>query len=295
MINQSEIDRMAGMLRVHPSHVQRDYVHGWLLSLLYQSSNLANRVVLKGCNALRKAYFENSRYSRDLDFSTSQGISHEELGRELNTVCEGIHKRSGVYFDTSKTRVDKKKLADSEKDISEARLYFRNFYGAESEIIIGVRLDVTQFDRLYLPVQERKLIHPYSDSDDCASTIRCVQLEEIYATKMRCLLQRKHIGDLFDLVYATIVEPALYIDRMALISTFFRITIFGSNPSVAKGLFIDLPLETLSHFWTKHISCPVSTFFDFKKAKASFLKLVDELIPGEIPHVNLIEGSSLLH
>ena len=135
-----------------------------------------------------------------------------------------------------------------------------------------------------MPIQERGLVHPYSDSEACAATIRCVKLEEILATKMRCLLQRKHIADLFDLVYATLINPDIEINKQDLISTFFKITIFGSNPSVAKGLFLDLPIEALSHFWDKYISCPNVSWFDFKKAKESLLTLIDDLIPGHSVH-----------
>jgi hypothetical protein len=41
------------------------------------------------------------------------------------------------------------------------------------------QLDITQFDRIYLPVQSRSLIHPYSDVDACSSMILCHKLEEI--------------------------------------------------------------------------------------------------------------------
>lgn len=160
---------------------------------------------------------------------------------------------------------------------------------------MGVRLDITQFDRLYLPTQERMLIHPYSDADACSTYIRCVKLEEILATKMRCLLQRKHIADLFDLVYASIINQQLEINRTELISTFFKITIFGRNPSVVKGLFVDLPLEALGRFWTKYITCPNISWFDFEKAKSSFLQLVDLLFPGGIvrEHSSVFFPSSL--
>ncbi len=271
---------MAENLDVHSSHVQRDYVHGWLLSLLYTKSALANRLVLKGGNCLRKGYFENSRYSRDIDFTTSVGISDDELGRELNLIVSELENLTKIKFHTSKTIVRDKKRADSEKKISEAKLYFTDFYGRESKLVLGVRLDVTQFDKIYLPVQERSLIHPYSDAHLCNSMIRCVKLEEILATKMRCLLQRKHIADLFDLVYATVINPEIQINRQEIISTFFKITIFGSNPSIAKGLFVDLPLEVIGRFWAKYISCPNISWFDFSKAKNSFLKLIETLIPG---------------
>src|SRR6185437_4768098 len=43
---------------------------------------------------------------------------------------------------------------------------------------IALRMDVTEFGRLYLPIQQRKLIHPYSDQADCAVTLEVVSLEE---------------------------------------------------------------------------------------------------------------------
>ena len=112
MIDRNEIDRMSENLQVHTSHVQRDYVHGWLLSLLYSNSPLSNTLILKGGNALRKGYFEKSRYSRDIDFTTSTRIDDEALGHELNSICNALTERCGVIFDTSKTRVEKKKRAD---------------------------------------------------------------------------------------------------------------------------------------------------------------------------------------
>ena len=96
MIGRDEIDAVSHQLGIHTSHVQRDYVHGWLLSLLYSRSPLANRLVPKGGNCLRKAYFEAARYSRDLDFSTSAPIPDSELGRELNAVCEAVGERTGI-------------------------------------------------------------------------------------------------------------------------------------------------------------------------------------------------------
>src|SRR2546423_6891707 len=271
MIERGEIDAMASKLGVHASNIQRDYVHGWLLSSIYSSSAVANRLVLKGGNCLRKVYFENARYSRDLDFTTSTSISNEELGRELNALCNALPDRSGIVFDTSRTRVEDKRRADADKSISEARLYFRDFYGKENELVVGVRLDVTQFDRTYLPIQNRVLVHPYSDFEACKATIRCVKLEELLATKMRCLLQRRHIADLFDLAYATLVTHEIEINRFELLSTFFQITIFQRAPGVVKGLLIYLPLEALSGFWTKYISCPQDSWFSFEKAKESLL------------------------
>lgn len=282
MIDRNEIEAVSGQLEIHPSSVQRDYAHGWLLSLLYSSSPLGKKLVLKGGNAFRKGYFENGRYSGDLDFSSSEKISKDYLGQELNSICQALSKHSGIVFDTSKTRIEERENVDNEKKISKARLYFQDFYGEESELILGVRLDITQFDHLYLPVQNRQLIHPYSDSEACATAIRCVKLEELLAVKMRCLLQRRHIADLFDLVYATFVNQQLPVNHTEILSTFFKVTIFGQSPGVAKGLFVDLPFEHFSDAWEKYIVCPLSAKFTFESAKEKLVSLVGNLIPNQV-------------
>ena len=136
MITRAEIESMAARLDVHPSHVQRDYVHGWLLSTLYSQSNLAHRLVLKGGNCLRKAYFTNGRYSRDLDFSTATGISSDELGREFNEIGAILKERAGINFDLGRTLVQDKRGADADKVVSEARLYFEDFYGQRASLFL---------------------------------------------------------------------------------------------------------------------------------------------------------------
>lgn len=51
--------------------VEKDYVMGWLLWAAYNEPSLANNLVLKGGNCLRKIYFPDTRFSDDLDFRAS--------------------------------------------------------------------------------------------------------------------------------------------------------------------------------------------------------------------------------
>ncbi len=99
-------------------------------------------------------------------------------------------------------------------------------------MMISVRMDVTEWDRLYLPVQTRQLVHAYSDFQNCQAGIRCVKLEEQLASKMKCLLQRRHVADLFDLIYSTLIHPEFAVNRSEIVSTFLRKTIFQSSPGV---------------------------------------------------------------
>src|SRR5205814_454375 len=131
----------------------RDYVFGWVLRGIFENDVLGRSLVLKGGNALRKAYFPDGRFSGDLDFSTTGSISPETLATELNRVCGTIEPGAGVEFNKSRTIAKPKRGADDDLSIIGAKLYFRDFYGEESPVFISVRLDVTEWQRLHLPVQ----------------------------------------------------------------------------------------------------------------------------------------------
>ena len=87
MIEDREIRAKAEEFGIHTSNVQRDYVFGWLINGVYETSTLAEQLVLKGGNALRKAYFPLTRFSGDLDFTTTGGLNPEALKDQFNAVC----------------------------------------------------------------------------------------------------------------------------------------------------------------------------------------------------------------
>lgn len=186
MINRDEIEAKSSEFGIHTAHVERDYVFGWLLFAIYTVSTLKDTLVLKGGNCFRKAYFGDTRFSTDLDFSTETNIDENALIQELNKVCDFVQSATGVIFDKGRNHVEEKLVIDKERKIYQAKLYFRDFYGNPDRITISVRLDVTEFDRIYLPIQDRFLIHPYSDERECKGRIRCVKLEELLATKLKC-------------------------------------------------------------------------------------------------------------
>jgi predicted nucleotidyltransferase component of viral defense system len=84
MIDTTEIEAKAKEFEIHSSNVERDYVFGWLLYGIFTASGLKDRIFLKGGNALRKGYFENTRFSSDLDFGIPDDIAQDALLAEIN-------------------------------------------------------------------------------------------------------------------------------------------------------------------------------------------------------------------
>src|SRR5208283_6234207 len=121
-------------------------------------------------------------------------------------------------------RISESSMADIESTMYEARVYFKSFYG-EEDVRIRVDLDVKEFDRLFLPLQSRRLIHAYSDSAQCQADIRCMKLEELLASKLKALLQRQHSPDLYDFVHAVFFQKAMNVSRREVLLTFLKQTI----------------------------------------------------------------------
>lgn len=280
MITKDEIEAKAAEFGLHAANIQRDYVFGWLLTGVYGASWLKDALVLKGGNCFRKAYFPHTRFSNDLDFSSTAAIQEANLAAELNKICDFVQEQTGVVFEKDRNWAREKRNSDKDRRIVEARLYFKDFYGNPHTTTISVHLDITEYDRIFLPVQDRFLIHPYSDSAQCNAKIRCHKLEELLAAKLKCLLQRRHSFDLYDYVYSVFINRDLEINRSELLRTFLKKTIFEPSPAIAKGLLLDLPLETFRAIWHKYLICPAQSLFDFDTALKGFKENIEALFAG---------------
>lgn len=276
MITRDEIDDNATALDLPVANVERDYVFGWLISGLFQESRLGQSFVLKGGNALRKGYFPLTRFSDDLDFSTTGGVDAAHLIEQLNAVCCFVEARAGVSFELERNTIVAEQQIDRDKHVYKVRLYFKDFAGLGDHITLKVRVDVTEYDRLHLPVQNRHLIHQYSDAADCAAPIRVVKLEEALADKLKCLLQRRSCFDLFDTVYAIFVANELAVDHAEIMQVFLQKTIFRPAPSAAKQLLLGVPFDVLQGFWGK-VACPLATRMTFAHAVATLQRGIEEL------------------
>ena len=276
MIDQDEVRDTATNLGLTEANVQRDYVFGWLLAGIFSESSLGEEIALKGGNALRKGYFADTRFSADLDFTTEGSIRPDALIEQLNAVCRLVQSQTGVEFDLSRnTLVDIQEI-DQTKRAYKIRLYFRDFASGSDHITLKIRVDVTEHDRIYLPIQSRQLLHPYSDADECASTIRCIKVEEALADKMKCLLQRRHCFDLFDLVYGVFLTREVAIDKQEVVSVFLRKTIFSPSPPAARQLLQGLPFYLLRKYWDKLVA-PARSLIDFDRATELLLSGIGEL------------------
>ncbi len=280
MIEKDEIRLKAKEFETHEANVERDYVYGWVLAGIYSISDLQFQFILKGGNCLRKGYFENTRFSNDLDFSISSSIDQSKLIIALNQVCDWIQEQSGIEFLKDRNIIKAKSVAFSHKTIYEAKLYFKDFYGNPNSITISIRLDITELEKIYLPIQERFIIHPYSDANQLHIPIKCMKLEEILANKLICMLQRRQTQDLYDFVFSFVMNNSIEINRSEIVTTFLKKTIFEPSPGVVRNLLVELPIEVLNSVWNKYIACPIAGVITFSDAVLQFRTVAEALFGG---------------
>jgi len=280
VITDQEIGRKAAEFSIFPTDVEKDYVYGWLLKAIYARPQLASRLVLKGGQAIRKAYLGETRFSKDLDFSATETFDHAFMQDELRGVCAEVTAATGVRF-LDQMLIKDKNLPMDDVEAFEARLYFKGFYG-ERDINLKAKLDITQFERMDLPVQSRALLHPYSDAAACACVIKTHKLEEILASKLTAMLHRRRPVDLFDLLYSVLIARDYPVSRLEVVTTFLKKSIWGPQPNLAKEQLLAIPMGDFQADWPS-LLVPAGALMAFSFVTANFHSLIDSLFALLVP------------
>jgi len=185
VIPAEEIKEIAREKGVPESTVERDYAQGWLLASLSNHIGMA----LKGGTGIRKVFIEDYRFSDDLDFTLLEEYSIYDIESRVRGAVISAGKGSGIDF---QEEIPVKEV----KNGFRASVYFRVLRSSGNPL--GVKLDLTGRDKevILLPLESRRIIHPYSDDVDAEALT--YSLVEVIAEKIRALFERTRPRDLYD-------------------------------------------------------------------------------------------------
>jgi predicted nucleotidyltransferase component of viral defense system len=204
MITEAEVRRLAGRWGVDLMIVDLDYVQACFLATFYRQSGAA-ALRFKGGTCLKKCYFRDYRFSRDLDFTATRRIGKQELERLLAATVAEAEDRWQVDF---RSRSFEVKVVNDEygKESQQARLYYRGPLVRRGDPQV-IRLDITREEALIFRGVKRKLLHPYSDAKALAGVrIPCYDVLEMMAEKLRALAGQRTYAisrDLYDIDQVT--------------------------------------------------------------------------------------------
>jgi predicted nucleotidyltransferase component of viral defense system len=77
MIKPGEIQQKANAVGVRDQQIEKDYILSWILFGISKHEQLLKAIVFKGGTVLQKVYFEDYRFSEDLDFYNTDNINNE--------------------------------------------------------------------------------------------------------------------------------------------------------------------------------------------------------------------------
>ncbi|MCX9083738.1 MAG: nucleotidyl transferase AbiEii/AbiGii toxin family protein [Candidatus Methanoperedens sp.] len=187
MIRDIEIKEKARENGVPETTIEKDYALNWILKALNQQTDI---FVLKGGTGLRKVYFENYRFSEDLDFTMLKSAGRSDIEQIIKKAIQAAKRDSGINFQDN---------IESEENINgyQIDIYFRIFRRGGNPLRIKFDITKPENETMILPPVMKDIFHPYSDD---YNSIACVySIHEIMAEKMRSLFERTRARDVYDL------------------------------------------------------------------------------------------------
>lgn len=199
MINKQEIMEFARKYSLSANMIEKDYVLNWLLDGIANSKILKGRWIFKGGTCLKKCYFEEYRFSEDLDFTLldKENLNDAFLLSEFQKISEWIYEQSGIEIPAENLRFEKFENPRGELSIQGTVPYKGPMQRTGNNPT--VKLDLTCDELLVNEPELREIHHPYSDIKSLKIQTYCI--EEIFAEKLRALVERLRPRDLYDVVH----------------------------------------------------------------------------------------------
>lgn len=237
MIDKRELLEKARERKLNLGMIEKDYVLGWLLFGFSKT-----RLVFKGGTALSKTYFPHIwRLSEDLDFSLKGNFDDIEVEEVLRFVKEG----SGIKF--------RLKSKYENPEYLQLKIQYHALLGKN-----WIKVDVTKERVVEKPLKKplKKVYSDYPDFD-----VKVMQLEEIFAEKLRALLERKKSRDYYD-VWKML---SLKFDRNKVKKLFVEKCKTKGIEMDKNNIFPENLEEILKPYWDKELSRLVYPVPDLKK------------------------------
>lgn len=192
MIKPGEIQQKAREAGVRDQQIEKDYVISWILNGIAQHELLSKSIVFKGGTVLKKIYFNDYRFSEDLDFTLIKNeIPNGQIFDWFNETFEYIREEANISVEI---------IDDNEHEDAGINFYIGYVgplggLGSNKKVKVDIsRAEILQFEPL--------IGQPFIEYSDMVNhQLLCYSLEEILVEKMRSVMQRMQVRDFYDIWY----------------------------------------------------------------------------------------------
>ena len=201
---RKEIEIIALEKSVSIATIDKDWVLGHLLNAFYSIGNNKENFIFKGGTCLKKCYFENYRFSEDLDFTL--------LDRDFAINRSFINKITKIASENTNIKFSLAEIKNQiHNNIQQGYEVKIKFWGADHKLntLIPppnrwqtyIKLDISFSEQVFETPNNCLILHKYSDSHLINEMIPSYSLLEIMSEKLRALIQRNRPRDIYDIWY----------------------------------------------------------------------------------------------
>lgn len=192
MIKPGEIQQRARLNGVRDQQIEKDYILSWILRGISQHKELSKAIVFKGGTVLKKIYFEEYRFSEDLDFTLlTDEVTVEQIFVWFNETFEFTKEEANIPLEI----IDNNEHEDG--GINFHISYVGPLGGSGNHK--SVKIDISRSEKLVFEPVMMNAIIGYSDLEN--HQLLCYSLEEVLVEKMRTVMQRMQPRDFYDIWY----------------------------------------------------------------------------------------------
>ena len=184
MIGRPELSRLATAAGVGERAQEKDYVLAWLVAA--RAIVGPATFVFKGGTALRRCWFPGYRYSEDLDFTADDSPTDDRIAAAIDGWCEWVADEAGIQAS---------RIVGGTEGATFYVQYVGPLRAADGR---QIKIDVATDEAVRDGSERRLLLSEYSDLDGAKYAVDVYALEEVWAEKVRSLLQRSEPRDLYD-------------------------------------------------------------------------------------------------
>lgn len=240
--------------RVSEIVIEKDYCISWFLIGL-ANNVLKNFLIFKGGTALRRCYFQDYRFSEDLDFTLIKEISLDDIIKNLAESFVYIRGETGIAFE----------ISNQEPSTENTHTLYISYVGPLPGSPKQIKIDITFKEILLCPSNIKALIKTYPEYSDFPPNveIEVYSLEEIVIEKICAILSmfRNEPRDLFDLDYLLNVEGIEVVHLEELVDK--KLEYKGISLDSIRGQY-DKKENRLKILWEKRLSQQMNDLPEFE-------------------------------
>lgn len=197
MIKPGEIQKKANEVEVRDQQIEKDYVLSWILWGISKHEHLSKILVFKGGTVLKKVYFDDYRFSEDLDFTLLDDvITNEQIFEWFDEVFDTIKEEANIPLE----KIDDGEHEDGGINFHISYIGPLGGFGNNK----SVKVDISRSETLVFEPVIRDAIINYSDLEEYK--LLCYPLDELLVEKLRCVMQRMQPRDYYDIWYLLEIE-----------------------------------------------------------------------------------------